>query len=227
MAKIVWDQSGQRQFETGTDHGVLYVADATSPDDPYQTGVAWNGLTSVSESPEGGETNPQYADNIVYLNIVSAERSKGTIEAFTYPKEFAACDGSAMAIEGLYVGQQARKSFGFSYRTVIGNDLDSNAGYKLHLVYGATAAPSEKAYSTINESPEPLTFSWEYSTTPYQIGDGEKYRPTSTLTINSLEVDKTKLGALETVLYGTEAEPARLPLPDEVFQILGASTSGV
>lgn len=218
MAKLIWDKSGERFFETGVDHGVLYLQDNTGA---YPLGVVWNGLTTVTESPSGAEPNPQYADNIKYINIISAEEFSGTIEAYIYPDEFAACDGSAEPIDGVHVGQQPRKPFGFSYRTNIGNDtVGQNYGYKLHLVYGATAAPSEKAYSTINDSPEPVAFSWEVSTVPVNVTG---LMPTSTLTIDSTKVDSAALADLEDILYGTEGAPgtaARLPLPDEVIATL-------
>ena len=219
MPKIVWDATGERQFETGVDHAVLYVRDNTGA---YPAGVPWNGIVSVNDSPEGAESNPQYADNIKYLNLVSAEEAKGTIEAFMWPDEFNACDGTAEPVEGMSIGQQGRKTFGLAYRTKIGNDVEGqNAGYKLHIVYGALAAPSEKEYSTINDSPEATTFSWEYSTTPVPVTG---YEPTSTLTFNSTTLDPDKLAALEVLLFGgTEAgENARLPLPDEIIALLTA-----
>lgn len=219
MPKLTWDGTGDRKFETGVDHGVLYVRDNTGA---YPAGVPWNGLVSVTDSPEGAESNPQYADNMKYLNLVSAEEAKGTIEAFTYPDEFLACDGTAEPAEGLAIGQQGRKTFGMVYRTKIGNDVEGqNAGYKLHLLYGALAAPSEKAYSTINDSPEAMTFSWEYSTTPVAV---EGFDPSSTLTIDSTKLDPDKLEALETLLFGGTAvgETARLPLPDAIIALVEA-----
>ena len=219
MPKLTWDGTGERKFETGVDHAVLYVRDNTGA---YPTGVPWNGLVSVTDSPEGAESNPQYADNMKYLNLVSAEEAKGTIEAFTYPDEFLACDGTAEPAEGLSIGQQGRKTFGMVYRTKIGNDVEGqNAGHKLHLVYGALAAPSEKAYSTINDSPEAMTFSWEYSTTPVAV---EGFEPSSTLTIDSTKLDPDKLEALEVLLFGGTAvgETARLPLPDAIIQLVEA-----
>lgn len=214
MARLTWDAVGQRFYETGVDHGVLYLPDETGA---YTAGVAWNGLTAITESPSGAESTPQYADNIKYLNLTSAEEFGGTIEAFTYPEEFAICDGTASPQAGVYVGQQPRKSFGLSYRTQVGNDLDgSDHGYKLHLVYGAMAQPSEKAYSTINDSPEALTFSWEITTTPVAVTG---MKPTSLLTIDSREVDPTALTSLEDLLYGDETNEPRLPLPDEVIAL--------
>lgn len=219
MSKLVWDETGKRFYETGVKQGVLYPQ-ATGG--TYPKGVAWNGLTSVSESPEGAEPEPLYADDIKYLNLMSVEEFKATIEAYTYPDEFAECDGSASIAEGVTVGQQKRKPFGLCYRTTLGNDVDGNShGYKLHLVYGALAAPSEKNFETINDSPEAATFSWELSTTPVAISkDG--FQPTASITIDSTKADPTKLKALEDILYGaTETEP-RLPLPDEVATLMAA-----
>lgn len=214
MSKLVWDKTGERLYETGVKQGVLYLLGSTGT---YTKGVAWNGLTNVTESPSGAEATPLYADDIKYLNLMSTEELGGTIEAYTYPDEFAECDGSASLANGVYIGQQARKTFGFCYRTTLGNDVDNNNyGYKLHLVYGALASPSEKAYSTINDSPEAITFSWEFSTTPVNVTG---HKPTASITIDSTKVDAEKLAALEAILYGdTEAE-ARLPLPDEVAEI--------
>lgn len=219
MSKLVWDETGKRFYETGVKQGVLYPQAAGGT---YPKGVAWNGLTSVSESPEGAEPEPLYADDIKYLNLMSVEEFKATIEAYTYPDEFAECDGSASIAEGVTVGQQKRKPFGLCYRTTLGNDVDGNShGYKLHLVYGALAAPSEKNFETINDSPEAATFSWELSTTPVAISkDG--FQPTASITIDSTKADPTKLKALEDILYGaTETEP-RLPLPDEVATLMAA-----
>lgn len=216
MSKLVWDQTGERLYETGVKMGVLYVQEAGA----YPKGVAWNGLTAVTESPSGAEATPLYADDIKYLNLMSNEEFGGTIEAYTYPDEFAACDGSAALATGVYIGQQPRKTFGFCYRTVVGNDTDSNDyGYKLHLVYGALAAPSEKAYATVNDSPEAITFSWEFTTTPVAV-DGHK--PTACVTIDSTKVSEEGLAALEAVLYGSESEEARLPLPSEVATLVGS-----
>lgn len=217
MSKIVWDQTGERLYETGVKRGVLYVQDSGGT---YPKGVAWNGLTAVTESPSGAEATPLYADDIKYLNLISTEELGGTIEAYTYPDEFAECDGSASIATGVYIGQQPRKTFGMCYTTTVGNDVDSNAhGYKLHLIYGALASPSEKAYSTINDSPEAITFSWEFSTTPVNVTG---FKPTANIVIDSTKVTSEKMTALEKILYGdTEAEP-RLPLPDEVAQVITA-----
>lgn len=216
MSKLVWDQTGERRYETGVKQGVLYLVDESGA---YKNGVAWNGLTAVTESPSGAEATPLYADDIKYLNMVSAEELGGTIEAYTYPDKFALCDGSAELLEGVYVGQQARQVFGLCYRTALGNDLKNNDyGYKLHLIYGALAAPSEKAYATINDSPEAITFSWEFSTTPVNVTG---LKPTASITIDSTKVQADKLAALEAVLYGSESEEARMPLPDEVATIMG------
>lgn len=216
MAKLVWDKSGEHLFETGVDHGVLYPQAA---DGSYPKGVAWNGLTSVSESPSGAEANALWADNIKYLNLYSAEEFGATVEAYTYPDEFAVLDGSAEIAPGVLVGQQNRAAFGLSYRTVLGNDIKGNAyGYKLHLIYGAQASPSEKSYETINDSPDAITFSWELNTTPVDVPN---LKPTASLVIDSTKVDATKLAALEEILYGSETAEARLPLPAEVAQIMG------
>lgn len=221
MSKLVWDKTGERLYETGVNQGVLYPMDTNGT---YPKGVAWNGLTNVTESPSGAEATALYADDIKYLNLMSNEEFGGTIEAYTYPDEFAECDGSASIATGVYIGQQSRKTFGFCYRTTIGNDVESNAhGYKLHLVYGALASPSEKAYSTINDSPEAVTFSWEFSTTPVNVTG---FKPTACLTIDSTKVSAEKLAALEKILYGDDADEsavARLPLPDEVAQVISAS----
>jgi hypothetical protein len=218
MAQLLtWDGVGEKLYESGVDHGVLYLPDETGV---YDTGFAWNGLVSVTESPSGAESNPQFADNIKYLNLLSAEEFGGTIEAFTYPDEFGVCDGSVEPEPGVIVNQQGRKSFGLCYRTKIGNDVDGvDHGYKLHLVYGALVSPSEKAYQTINESPEAITFSWEFTTTPAPVTG---YRPTSLITIDSTKVDPTDLAALELILYGSSTGPTqpKLPTPDEVITLL-------
>lgn len=215
MSKIVWDAVGEHTFETGVRNGVLYLKDAEGA---YNTGVAWNGLTSVSESPEGAEATDLYADDIKYLTLMSAENFKATIEAYTYPVEFEECDGSATIANGVVIGQQSRKPFGLCYRTAIGNDTDGNEhGYKLHIVYGCQASPSEKQYSTINDSPEAITFSWEVNTTPVNV-TGKK--PTATLIIDSTKADKAKLTALEAILYGSEQTEPRLPLPDEIATLM-------
>lgn len=218
MSKLVWDQFGKRLYETGVDHGVLYPIQTGGV---YSKGVAWNGLTAVTESPSGADVNDIYADNMKYLGLVGAEKFGATVEAYTYPDEFAECDGSVELVKGATIGQQNRKVFGMVYRTVIGNDVDGNEhGYKLHLIYGATAAPSEKAYNTINEDPEAITFSWELSTTPVNVTG---HKPTASLTIDSTKVDPTKLAELEKILFGdTETEP-RLPLPDEIAQLLNVA----
>ena len=222
MSKLVWDQSGKRLYETGVDHGVLYPIQTGGV---YSKGVAWNGLTAVTESPSGADVNDIYADNMKYLGLVGAEKFGATVEAYTYPDEFAECDGSVELVKGATIGQQNRKVFGMVYRTVIGNDVDGNEhGYKLHLIYGATAAPSEKAYNTINEDPEAITFSWELSTTPVNVTG---HKPTASLTIDSTKADPTKLAELEKILFGdTETEP-RLPLPDEIAQLLNYENRGV
>jgi hypothetical protein len=214
MAPLTWDQVGEKWFESGVDHGVLYLPDAAGV---YNTGFAWNGLTTITESPSGAEPNPQYADNIKYLNMISAEEFGGTIEAFTYPEEFGQCDGTEIPAPGVAVGQQGRKMFGLSYRTKVGNDVDGlDAGYKLHLIYGAQAAPSEKAYATINDSPEAIAFSWEITTTPVPVTD---YKPTSLIVVDSTTVDPADLQALEDLLYGAAAIEAALPMPDAVIAL--------
>ena len=217
MSKIIWDNTGERIYETGVDHGVLYPIQEGGL---YTKGVAWNGLTAITESPSGAEATPLYADNIKYLNLLSAEDFGCTIEAYTYPDEFAECDGSAEIATGVYAGQQARKVFDLCYRTVLGNDTDSNAhGYKLHLIYGCLASPSEKSYSTVNDSPEAITFSWEVKSTPVNVSG---FKPTAVLTIDSTKVDKEKLAKLEDALYGSASTEAKLPTPDEVVAIVGA-----
>jgi hypothetical protein len=221
MTELKWDQIGERFYETGVDHGVLYIPNTQGE---YDNGVSWNGLTAVTESPSGAESNKQYADNTVYVNLVSAEEFGGTIEAFTYPDEFAECDGSAVLSGGVALGQQTRKGFGLGYRTKIANDLDSDLGYKLHLVYGALAAPSEKAHNTVNDSPEALALSWEISTTPVDVPGthpvtGKPFKPTATLTIDSTKVDAVALATLEGILFGTPGADPRLPLPEEVIAL--------
>ena len=217
MSKLIWDAVGERLYETGVKNGVLYVMDGGV----YGAGVAWNGLTAVTESPSGAEATPLYADDTKYLNLISNEEFGGTIEAYMYPAEFAACNGEAELAAGVTIGQQARKSFGFCYRTVIGNDVDDNDhGYKLHLVYNAKAAVSEKAYATINDSPEAITFSWEFTTTPVEVAG---FKPTSIVTIDSTKVAPEKLALLEAKLYGSESEEPTLPLPNEIVTLLGAA----
>jgi hypothetical protein len=222
MTALTWDQVGERLYETGVDHGVLYIPNGSGI---YDFGVAWNGLTTVTESPSGAEASPQYADNIKYLNLVSAEEFGGTIEAFTYPDEFGQCDGTAAPSDGVLLGQQSRKTFGLCYRSRLGNDLDgTDYGYKLHLIYGALAAPSEKAYSTINDSPEAITFSWEVATTPVPVTG---YKPTSVIVVDSSVVDETALADLEEILYGSAGVDPRLPLPDEVISLFAGSVTVV
>lgn len=221
--KLTWDQVGERTYETGVDHGVLYLPDSSGN---YDTGVAWNGLTTVTESPSGAESSPQYADNIKYLNLVSVEQFGATIEAFTYPDEFAQCDGTAEPSPGVRVGQQNRRPFGLCYRTLVGNDTEgTDHGYKLHLVYGAQAAPSERAYATVNDSPEAITFSWSVSTTPVPVPD---LKPTAQLTIDSTTVDEGALATLEDILYGTDGgQDPRLPLPGEVIDLFSGTVTAV
>lgn len=225
--RIVWNETGERFYETGIRHGVLYPRDAKGL---YPLGVPWNGLISVTESPTGAEPTPLYADDIKYLVLMSAEEFGATIEAFTYPDEFTRCDGSAELAPGVYIGQQSRQAFGMAFRTVLGNDVDLNEhGYKLHLFYAAQASPSEKAYQTINDSPEATTFSWDVSTTPVNVPG---FQPTSSITIDSTKVEPAKLKAFEDILYGTDGElegegiPARLPLPSEIYSLLGVEAAG-
>lgn len=217
MAKLVWDKTGERLYETGVKNGVLYPM----VDGAYPKGIVWNGLTAVTESPSGAEATALYADDIKYLNLMSAEEFGATVEAYTYPDEFAECDGSASLGTGVTIGQQPRKTFGMSYKTTLGNDVDNdNHGYKLHLIYGAMASPSEKAYSTINDSPEAITFSWELTTTPVNVTG---FKPTASLTIDSTKIDPAKLAAIEALLYGSESSEAKLPLPDEIAEIVKAA----
>lgn len=220
MVQLKWDETGEREYETGVDHGVLYQIDHAGE---YVDGVVWNGLTSVSETPSGAEATPQYADNIKYLNLVSAEQFGATVEAFTYPIEFEQNDGSASPTMGVSLGQQGRKPFGLCYRTRKGNDVEgTDFGYKLHLIYNAQAAPSEKAYATISDSPEAITFSWELTTTPVQVGTiaSVEYKPTASITIDSTKVDPAKLADLEEVLYGTASTDASMPLPASVIAMM-------
>lgn len=221
--KIQWDEIGKRYYETGVNQGVLYPRNEAGL---YPLGTAWNGLVSVTESPSGAEATPIYADNVKYLNLLSVEEFGATIEAYTYPDEFAACDGSAALSEGVHVGQQKRQSFGLAYKTRLGNDTElDDYGYKLHLIYGALAAPSEKAYTTVNDTPEAITFSWEVTTTPVPVGS---LRPTASIVIDSTKVDADKLAALEAILFGTDVADPRLPLPDEVASIFeGAAPSAL
>lgn len=225
--KLTWDQTGERRFETGVDHGVLYIPNNVGV---YDSGYAWNGLTTLTESPSGAEANPQYADNIKYLNLMSAEEFGGTIEAFTSPVEFEQCDGTVSPTPGVAIGQQTRKPFGLSYRTKVGNDIEGqDFGYKLHLVYNALAAPSEKAYGTINDSPEGMSLSWEFTTTPLDIGTigGVTYRPSAIITIDSTKVDATALATLEDRLYGTAGTDPSLPLPAEVVAMFSGTVTEV
>jgi len=215
MAMLTWDGTGQKLFETGTDRGVLYVLDSNNE---YKPGVAWNGLTSVTESPSGADSNKQYADNTIYANLRGAEEFGGTIEAFTYPDEWAVCDGSVIVKGGIVIGQQGRRTFGFSFRTKIGNDVDGlDHGYKLHLIYGATASPSERSYETVNDSPEAATLSWEFDTVPVDVTIDGVQKKVSLLTIDSTKVAKADLDTLEAALYGTQSEDAYLPTPDDVI----------
>lgn len=215
MAKLVWDQTGERYYETGVRQGVLYPMQEGGA---YTKGVAWNGLTAVTESPSGAEATALYADDIKYLNLLSVEEFGCTIEAYTYPDEFAECDGSASLAAGVNIGQQKRKTFGLCYRTVLGNDVDNNDyAYKLHLVYGCLASPSEKAYSSINDSPDAITFSWEVTTTPVAVTG---FKPTACITIDSTKANAEKLTALEAILYGANETEARLPLPDEIATLM-------
>lgn len=226
MSKLVWDKAGEKLYETGVEKGVLFVQDSTGA---YPKGVAWNGLTTVTESPKGAESNPIYADNTKYLNLLSAEEFNATIEAYTYPEEFKACDGSVELAVGVSIGQQKRKSFGLAYRTTLGNDTDgSDYGYKLHIIYGAQAAPSEKAFKTVNDSPEAISFSYEITTTPVDVSGN---KPTASIEIDSTKVNPAKLAQLEAILYGKDATTnpvspevvSRLPLPDEIANIFKAA----
>lgn len=237
MSRIIWDKTGEKYFETGTRNGVLYVQDNTGA---YGDGVPWNGLTGFTESPTGAESNKMYADDILYADLRSAEELEGSLTAYTYPDEFAECDGSAEIADGVYIGQQVRKKFGFCYRSTIGNDVNMDVGYKLHIIYGATASPSEKAYATINDSPEGIEFSWDITTTPVNVAsiDGKTFKPTASIIIDSRKypdvggAKNPKLKAIEDALYGVDADstvsPAieasapRLLLPDEIVQILSA-----
>lgn len=217
MARLIWDEVGQRFFETGVKNGVLYVQDN---DGSYKNGVVWNGLTAVTESPSGAEETPLYADDVKYLTLRSAEEFGATVEAYTYPEEFEQCDGSASIADGVTIGQQARRAFGLCYRTSVGNDIQGqNYSYKLHLIYGCTVAPSEKSYSTINDNPEAITFSWELSTVPVPV-DG--FSPTASLVIDASKVDEGKMQLLEDALFGDESNEAKLLLPNEIMELLKA-----
>jgi hypothetical protein len=217
MVALTWDDTGKRQYEMGTDRGVLYPMTTAGT---YGTGVAWNGLTAVTESPDGAEANNMYADNVKYASLRSAETFGATIEAYTFPDEFIPCDGGAEITDGVVFGQQPRSKFGFSYRTQIGNDVNQDAGYKLHLVYGATASPSEKSYETINDSPEGMTFSWEIDTDPISVAGHPELKLVASITIDSTKVDKKKLAALEKKLYGDATGEPTLPLPGEVYNTM-------
>lgn len=218
MAKIIWDNTGDRLYETGVKKGVLYVQ---SKEGTYPAGVPWNGLTAITESPSGAESTPLYADDIKYLNLMSVEEFGATIEAYTYPEEFGVCDGSANLVPGVMIGQQPRTTFGMSYVTTVGNDVQGNKhGYKIHIIYGASATPSEKSYSTINDSPEAITFSWEVKTTPVNVTG---FQPTASVVIDSTKVEASKLAALEAKLYGTDEAEAVLPLPDEIAAMIGTA----
>lgn len=224
MTKLAWDQVGQRRYETGVDHGVLYRADGTGA---FNLAYPWNGLTTITESPSGAESNKQYADNIEYLNLLSAEQFGATLEAFTYPDEFEECDGTAV-VNGVMIGQQGRKSFGLSYRSKVGNDQDDDLGYKIHIVYGCKAAPSEKARTTVNDSPEAMGLSWEISTTPVQVtgtnpDTGKEFKPTSHLVIDSTQHTTAAMQALEDILYGTAGADGRLPSPNEVISLFAGA----
>lgn len=220
MSKLIWDKTGERLYETGVQKGVLYTKSENA-----WSGVAWNGLTAVTESPSGAEATPLYADDIKYLNLMSAEEFGGTIEAYMYPDEFKPCVGEIEAVAGMTIGQQARQTFGFCYRTAVGNDeMGTEFGYKLHIIYNALASVSERAYATINDSPEAITFSWEFSTTPVEVTiDGKNVKPTSIVTIDSRKVSADKLAALEAKLYGSESEEPTLPMPNEIIALLGAA----
>ena len=215
MAKLVWDEVGSRFFETGVKNGVLFVQ---NEDGSYENGVVWNGLTAVTESPSGAEATPLYADDMKYVVLYSAEEFGATVEAYTYPEEFEACDGSVQLAEGVVIGQQKRKSFGLVYKTAVGNDVQGqDLGYKIHIIYGAKAAPSERAYATINDNPEAITFSWELSTVAVPV---EGFRPTSTVVIDSTKVQAEQLALLEEALFGSETEESKLPLPNEIMEML-------
>lgn len=220
MSKLVWDVVGERNYETGVSKGVLYPMVSGA----YPKGVAWSGLTTVTETASGAEATPLYADNIKYLNLMSVEELGGTIEAYTAPDEFGACDGTAEITPGVTVGQQPRQTFGLAYQTILGNDTENNKhGYKIHLVYGALASPTERSYATVNDSPEAMTMSWEFSTTPVSVTG---FEPTSLVVIDSTKVDAEKLAAFEAIIYGSDDVEARLPLPDEVATLLGAVAAG-
>lgn len=221
MPKLEWDKTGEREYETGVSNCALYVRDSKGT---YPKGVAWNGISSISESPSGAEANPIYADNIKYLNLISVEEYAATIEAYMYPDEFEECDGTKELTPGVTIGQQERKTFGLAYKTLLGNDTDGDAhGYKIHIIYGALASPSEKSHETVNDSPEAASFSWEINTTPVEVTGA---KPTASLEIDSTKSDPTKLAALEKILFGSdegESATARLPLPDEIKTLMTAA----
>ena len=220
MSKLVWDVVGERNYETGVSKGVLYPMVSGA----YPKGVAWSGLTTVTETASGAEATPLYADNIKYLNLMSVEELGGTIEAYTAPDEFGACDGTAELATGVSIGQQPRQTFGLAYQTILGNDTENNKhGYKIHLIYGALASPTERSYATVNDSPEAMTMSWDFSTTPVSVTG---FEPTSLVVIDSTKVDAEKLAAFEAIIYGSEDQEARLPLPNEVATLLGAQAAG-
>ena len=220
MSKLVWDVVGERNYETGVSKGVLYPMVSGA----YPKGVAWSGLTTVTETASGAEATPLYADNIKYLNLMAVEELGGTIEAYTAPDEFGACDGTAELTTGVSIGQQPRQTFGLAYQTILGNDTENNKhGYKIHLGYGALASPSERSYATVNDSPEAMTMSWEFSTAPVSVTG---FEPTSLVVIDSTKVDAEKLAAFEAIIYGSEDQEARLPLPNEVATLLGAQAAG-
>lgn len=221
MSKLIWDQEGTKTYETGVSNGVLYVKGATG----YNAGVAWNGLISVTESPSGAEPTPLYADNKKYLTLMSSEEFGASIEAYTYPEEFEVCDGSAQLALGVTIQQQPRATFGLAYKTIKGNDTEGeNHGYKLHIIYGAKAAPSEKAYGTINDSPEAMTFSWELTTTPVEVAG---HNPTATVVIDSTKIEAGKLKKIEDLLFGTEAKEASLPTPDEILALVSTTLAAL
>lgn len=220
MSKLVWDVVGERNYETGVSKGVLYPMVSGA----YPKGVAWSGLTTVTETASGAEATPLYADNIKYLNLMSVEELGGTIEAYTAPDAFGACDGTAELTTGVSIGQQPRQTFGLAYQTILGNDTENNKhGYKIHLIYGALASPTERSYATVNDSPEAMTMSWEFSTTPVSVTG---FEPTSLVVIDSTKVDPEKLAAFEAIIYGSDDVEARLPLPNEVATLLGAQAAG-
>jgi hypothetical protein len=221
MPKLVWDKSGERFWETGVSKGVLFPMSAVQG--VYGNGVVWNGLVNVTQSPTGAEPSAIYADNIKYLNLMSVEELEASIEAYTYPDEFAECDGSAVAAQGLKVGQQPRKMFALAYQSKIGNDVNPDLGYKIHIIYGCLAGPSEKSHDTVNDSPEAMTFSWDVTTTPVELVG---FKPTASLEIDSTKTVEANLAALEAILYGTTEAEARLPFPDEIMTILGAVAQG-